>query len=176
MASTCRHRSIKGCWAYTTLIWQEHERAPAGYRSVMAKTYPPGVHQASLFECADGEWIHAATMNGLTPTSTPEEILGLDPVDPRAVYGDPELRARHEARLRDRLRPPEPATNSIEAFHDARLGAEAVNPMAEVFTHPQFVANGMAATVEDPELGSTTQIGVPVVLSRTPGAIQGGQP
>lgn len=51
-----------------------------------------------------------------------------------------------------------------------------MNPMAEVFTHPQFVANGMAATVEDPELGSTTQIGVPVVLSRTPGAIQGGQP
>ena len=48
--------------------------------------------------------------------------------------------------------------------------------MAEVFSHPQFVANGMAATVEDPELGSTTQVGVPAVLRGTPGAIQGGQP
>lgn len=48
--------------------------------------------------------------------------------------------------------------------------------MAEVFSHPQFVANGMAATVEDPELGRTTQVGVPAVLCGTPGAIQGGQP
>jgi crotonobetainyl-CoA:carnitine CoA-transferase CaiB-like acyl-CoA transferase len=48
--------------------------------------------------------------------------------------------------------------------------------MAEVFSHPQFVENGMAATVDDPELGSTTQVGVPAVLQRTPGAIRGGQP
>jgi crotonobetainyl-CoA:carnitine CoA-transferase CaiB-like acyl-CoA transferase len=48
--------------------------------------------------------------------------------------------------------------------------------MADVFAHRQFVANGMAATVEDPELGPTTQVGVPAVLRGTPGAIQGGQP
>ena len=88
----------QGVLAYTTQIWQEHERAPVGYRSVMAKTYPPGVHQTSLFECADGEWIHAATMNGMTPTRTPEDILGLEAVDQREIYADPELRARHEAR------------------------------------------------------------------------------
>ncbi len=89
----CRPSLYQGVLAYTTQIWQEHERAPAGYRSVMAKTYPPGVHQASLFECADGEWIHAATMNGLTPDAHAEEILGLEPVDQRQLYADPELRA-----------------------------------------------------------------------------------
>ena len=142
---------------------------------MMAKTYPPGVHQSTLFECADGEWIHAATMNGLASTRTPEDILGLDPVDPRQLYADPELRARHDPRLREayrcRSRP-----ELIEAFHQANLGAESVEPMAEVFSHPQFVANGMAATVDDPELGPTTQVGLPAVLTRTPGAIQGGQP
>jgi crotonobetainyl-CoA:carnitine CoA-transferase CaiB-like acyl-CoA transferase len=114
-------------------------------------------------------------MNGLTPTRTPEEILGLDPVDPRALYADPELRASHEVRLRaayvQRRR-----AELIEEFHEAGLGAEAVVPMAEVFSHPQFVTNGMAATVEDPELGLTTQVGVPAVLRGTPGAIQSGQP
>ncbi len=90
----------QGVLAYTTQIWQEHERAPKGYRTTMAKTYPPGIHQSSLFECADGEWIHAATMNGLTPTRSAEEILGLDPVDPRALYTDPVLRVQHEERLR----------------------------------------------------------------------------
>ena len=34
----------------------------------------------------------------------------------------------------------------------------------------------MVATVDDPELGRTTQIGVPINLHGTPGAIQGPQP
>jgi crotonobetainyl-CoA:carnitine CoA-transferase CaiB-like acyl-CoA transferase len=165
----------QGVLAYTTQIWQEHERPPARYRHTMAKTYPPGVHQLSLFECADGEWIHAATMNGLTPTRTQEEILGLDPVDPMAVYRDLDLRAQHQARLREAYRRHSRA-KLIETFHAAGLGAEAVTPMAEVFSHPQFVANGMAAEVEDPELGATTQVGVPAVLRGTPGGIRGGQP
>ena len=114
-------------------------------------------------------------MNGLTPTRTPEEILGVDPVDSRALSGDPDARARHEERMRAAY-----ARHSrqelVDAFHEARLGAEPVGPMAEVFAHPQFVANGMAATVDDPELGPTTQVGVPAVLSGTPGAVRGGQP
>ena len=42
--------------------------------------------------------------------------------------------------------------------------------------HPQLAANDMVATVDDPELGATTQIGVPIHLLGTPGAIQGPQP
>jgi crotonobetainyl-CoA:carnitine CoA-transferase CaiB-like acyl-CoA transferase len=166
----------QGVFAYTTMLWQEHERADASFRTMMAKTYPPGVHQISLYECADGEWIHAATMNGKTPTRSVEEILGVEqPEDPMALYTNPELRAQHESRLRQAyLR--WPREKLIAAFHDAGLGAEAVIPMADVFSHPQFVANGMAATVTDPELGDTTQVGIPAVLARTPGAIQRGQP
>ncbi|MFC2058213.1 CaiB/BaiF CoA transferase family protein [Chloroflexota bacterium] len=36
---------------------------------------------------------------------------------------------------------------------------------------PQVVHNGMRVEVDDPELGKTIQIGVPVTLSRTPGSI-----
>jgi crotonobetainyl-CoA:carnitine CoA-transferase CaiB-like acyl-CoA transferase len=165
----------QGVFAFTTMIWQEHARSDAPFRMMLAKTYPPGVHQTSLYECADGQWIHAATMNGRTPTRTPEEILGLDPVDPVALYRDPELRARHETQLRAAYRK-RTCRDLVEEFHQAGLGAEAVIPMSDVFTHPQFLANGMAATVEDPELGSTTQVGVPAVLVGTPGAIRGGQP
>jgi crotonobetainyl-CoA:carnitine CoA-transferase CaiB-like acyl-CoA transferase len=165
----------QGVFAYTTLIWQEHERADAAFRSMMAKTHPPGVHQTSLYECADGEWIHAATMNGIVPTRTPEEILGLDPVDQAALFGHPELRARQQERLREAYRR-RSCAELVEAFHDAGLGAEAVIPMAQVFAHPQFVANGLRAAVADSELGRTTQVGVPAVLRGTPGAIRGGQP
>ena len=114
-------------------------------------------------------------MNGLTPTRTPEEILGLDPVDPRALHADPELRARHEARLRaaylQRRR-----EELIEEFHEAGLGAEAVGPMAEVFSHPSSWRTGWRQPSRTPSSGSTTQVGVPAVLRGTPGAIQGGQP
>jgi crotonobetainyl-CoA:carnitine CoA-transferase CaiB-like acyl-CoA transferase len=165
----------QGVLAYTTQIWQEFERAPAGFRSILAKTYPPGVHQTSLYECADGEWIHAATMNGRAATRTPEDILGLEPVDLRALYADPDLRAAHDARLRAAYLQRD-RDDLVHEFHEAGLGAEAVTPMADVFSHPQFLANDMVATVEDPELGSTTQVGVPAVLRGTPGAIRGGQP
>ena len=42
--------------------------------------------------------------------------------------------------------------------------------------HPQLVANGMVAEIDDPELGHTTQIGTPINLLGTPGGIQGPQP
>ncbi|MCJ7671958.1 MAG: CoA transferase, partial [Acidimicrobiia bacterium] len=44
------------------------------------------------------------------------------------------------------------------------------------FAHPQLQANQMVVTVEDPDLGATTQIGVPVHLLGTPGGIRSGQP
>jgi crotonobetainyl-CoA:carnitine CoA-transferase CaiB-like acyl-CoA transferase len=165
----------QGVLAYTTQIWQEHEHANAGFRMMMQKTYPPTIHQGSIYECAGGEWVHAATMSGRDATRTVEDVLGVEPVDAAAVMRDPELRARHDERLRDAYRAWDRAA-LIDAFHEAGLGAEAIAPMADVFAHPQFVANGMAARVDDPDLGETTQVGVPAVLARTPGAVRSGQP
>jgi crotonobetainyl-CoA:carnitine CoA-transferase CaiB-like acyl-CoA transferase len=165
----------QGVLAYTTQIWQEHERASAGFRAMMQKTYPPTIHQTSIYECADGEWVHAATMSGRVPTRTVEDVLGLAPVEMAALMRDPELRAQHEERLRVAYRARDRAA-LIEAFHAAGLGAEAIVPMANVFSHPPFVANGVSVPVDDPELGATTQVGVPAVLAQTPGAVRGGQP
>ena len=53
---------------------------------------------------------------------------------------------------------------------------QAIVEPEDQFAHPQLVANQMVAPVEDPDLGSTTQIGVPIHLLGTPGAIQGAQP
>ena len=165
----------QGVLAYTTQVWQEHERAGAAFRTMMGKSYPPGIHQGSLYECAGGKWVHAATMSGRTPTSTPEEILGVERVDFSRLMADPELAAAHDARIRAAYRSRD-REELIAAFRAAGLNAEAVEPMAELFSHPQFRANGMAVAVDDPELGRTTQVGVPAVLARTPGAVRGGQP
>jgi crotonobetainyl-CoA:carnitine CoA-transferase CaiB-like acyl-CoA transferase len=165
----------QGVLAYTTQIWQEHEKAGAAFRTMMGKSYPPGIHQGSLYECADGKWVHAATMSGRTPTSTPEEILGVERVEFSRLMADPELAAAQDARVRAAYRARD-REELMAAFRAAGLNAEAVEPMAELFSHPQFRANGMAVEVDDPEIGPTTQIGVPAVLARTPGAVRGGQP
>ena len=165
----------QGVLAYTTQIWQEHERAGASFRTMMGKSYPPGIHQGSIYECAGGRWVHAATMSGRTPTRTPEEILGVERPDMSRLFADPELAAAHDSRVRAAYRAWD-REELIAAFREAGLNAEAVEPMAAVFSHPQFVANGMAVAVQDPELGAMTQVGVPAVLTRTPGGVQGGQP
>jgi crotonobetainyl-CoA:carnitine CoA-transferase CaiB-like acyl-CoA transferase len=165
----------QGVLAFTTQIWQELEHEPVGIRAMMQKSYPPGVHQATIFECAGGEWVHAATMSGGRPTRTLEEIIGLDPVDPAALYADPVARSAHQSAIRavvlrwsrDEL---------VRKLHDAGLGAEPIVPMDGFFDHPQTSDNHMAVEVDDPSLGITTQVGVPIVMSRTPGAVTGPRP
>ena len=142
---------------------------------MLAKTNPPGVHQTSLYECADG-WVHAATMNGLTAKSTLQEVAGLEAPDPAAIWSaTPQQRREADERIRRALK--ERRRDEIVAkMNESNLGAEAVIPMREAYAHPQLVANGMVVQVDDPDLGPTTQIGVPVSLSRTPGGITGPRP
>ena len=121
-------------------------------------------------------------MSGLTPTRSQDEILGIeDAPDPFTFMAMPpeereEIDARRRAAYlghdRDEL---------VREFQEGNHAAEAVITMDEALgaggsPHPQLEANGMIATVADPELGVTTQIGVPVNLMSTPGAIQGPQP
>jgi crotonobetainyl-CoA:carnitine CoA-transferase CaiB-like acyl-CoA transferase len=148
----------------------------------MAKTYPPGVHQEMIFEVADDEYVHASIMSGLPPVKTQDEILGLpnasDPerylmlsAEERAEL-TPKRRAAFKSRKRDEL---------IAEFRENNHAIEAIETMevalgANGAAHPQLVANDMIATVDDPELGHTTQVGVPIHLSGTPGGIRGPRP
>ncbi len=168
---------LQGVWLYSTQIWQWAEHAEAAVYGLMAKSHPPGVHQGMIFECADREFVHVSVMSGKTPTKTLDEILGTQPPPAEDLEGLLPLQqqnlmneARREAFLRwdcDELVAELIACNQV---------AEKIVEPEEQFAHPQLQANGMVATVEDPDLGATTQIGVPIHLLGTPGAIQGGQP
>jgi len=172
---------FQGALLYSTQIWQHVEHADAAFHDLMGKSYPPGVHQQMLFECADG-WVHTSVMSGLTPTESQDALLGLDDAPEPYVFMAmaPEerekvtvkRRAAYKTHQRDELVANFQAHNhAIEAVITAE---EALGSTGH--PHPQLVANGMVATVEDPELGRTTQIGVPINLHSTPGAIQGPQP
>ena len=163
---------FQGVLSLTTQIWNWTDQG----QFFLAKSVPPGVHQESVFECKDGKWIHAATMNGLTPTRSEASILGIAEVDMATLYSmGTEERAAYQATKRaaflnfDR-------DELVAAYHAANLGAEPVVAPHERFSHPQLQASGSVIEVIDPEIGSTTQIGPYVFLEATPGSVKGPQP
>jgi crotonobetainyl-CoA:carnitine CoA-transferase CaiB-like acyl-CoA transferase len=148
----------------------------------MAKTYPPGVHQEMIFEVADNKYVHSSIMSGLAPVKSQDALLGLpDPSDPEKYMMlspeeraelTPKRRAAYKQRERDGL---------IAEFRENNHAIEAIESMEYALgaggkPHPQLVANDMIATVDDPVFGHTTQVGVPIHLAGTPGAIRGPRP
>lgn len=163
---------LQGVMSLTTQIWNWTDMG----QFLLQKTHPPGVHQASIYECADGEWIHASTNAGVTPARSEASILGIEERSMAEIFQmDPEEHAAYEQAKRDAFRRRK-RDELIEAYHEAGLGAEAIVAPHERFAHPQLVATGTVVHVDDPEIGDTTQLGVPIFLESTPGEVKGPRP
>jgi crotonobetainyl-CoA:carnitine CoA-transferase CaiB-like acyl-CoA transferase len=168
---------LQGAWLYTTQIWQDIEKADASIYAMMAKTNPPGVHQAMIFECADNEFVHVSVMSGLPPLKSLDDVVGVEPLADSEVEGlmPMEVASKRGDRLREAFRKRK-RDDIIAELVANNHAVEAIVTPEEQFAHPQLVANDMVVTVDDPDLGPTTQIGVPIHLLGTPGAITGPQP
>lgn len=163
---------LQGVLSLTTQNWNWTDRGQFS----LPKSHPPGIHQASIYECAGGEWIHAATTSGVEPRRSEASILGLDEIPPLQILSmEPAERARYDQHKRDAYRRQDRA-GLVEAFHEAGLGAEAIVAPHEKFAHPQLRATGSVVEVLDPGAGPTTQLGPTLFLAATPGAVKGPQP
>jgi crotonobetainyl-CoA:carnitine CoA-transferase CaiB-like acyl-CoA transferase len=170
---------LQGAFLYTTQIWQHVEKADAAFHELMAKSYPPGVHQGMIFECAGRQFVHVSVMSGLAPKKSMDEILGVEPPAPEELEGllplqqqvlmSDRRRDAFKGRKRDEL---------VAEFQANNIAVEAVITMEEALSQPhaQLAANDMVVTVDDPDLGPLIQTGVPIHLFGTPGEIQGPQP
>jgi len=163
---------LQGVMSLTTQNWNWTDRGSFQ----LAKAHPPSIHQSSIFECANGEWIHAPMMAGVTPTRSESEILGVESVRPIDLLEmEPSARADYLQRRRDAFLRHDRAELVAELV-DAGLGGEAIIPPHERFDHPQLRATGSVVEVDDPEVGPTTQIGPTIFLDGTPGEVRGPQP
>lgn len=145
---------LQGALLYTTMLWQDVPEVPPAYHSSVAKTYPPGVHQLMMYECAGGEWVHWSIMSGLPQAATLEEVAQLPPGADR--------RAHYRSLDRDAF---------VAALRGANHAVEPVMPPGAILQHPQTLANGTVASVD-----GTTQMGVPIHLLGTPGSVVGPEP
>jgi crotonobetainyl-CoA:carnitine CoA-transferase CaiB-like acyl-CoA transferase len=163
---------LQGVLSLTTQNWNWTDKG----QFLLDKVHPPGIHQNSIYECANGEWIHASTMSGVAATRSEADILGVDDIPMATLWSmPPEERSEHEARRREAFKQRDRA-ELIDELHAAGLGSEAVVAPAERFDHPQLRETGGVVQVDDPEIGPTTQLGVMIFLESTPGAVKGPQP
>ncbi len=163
---------LQGIMSLTTQNWNWTDRGQFG----LVKAHPAGIHQMSVFECRDGEWVHASTQAGLTPTRSEASILGIDEVPFEALVAmTPAERAGYETAKRDAYRALD-RDEVIETLHSHGLGAEAIVAPHERWGHPQLLATGSVVRVEDPDVGPTTQLGPTIFLAATPSRVRGPQP
>jgi crotonobetainyl-CoA:carnitine CoA-transferase CaiB-like acyl-CoA transferase len=165
---------LQGVLSLTTQVWNWTDQGQ--FLLPKVKSTVAGVHQASIYECANGQWIHASTMSGVPPTRSEAEILGVDEVSPAEMSSmAPERREQHEARRREAFKRRD-RDKLVEELHAAGLGAEAIVAPHERFDHPQLQDTGGVVQVDDPEVGPTTQSGVMIFLDGTPGEVRGPRP
>ena len=162
---------LQGVLSLTTQNWNWTDKG----QFLLSKSYR-GVHQATIYECADGEWIHAATMSGIPPTRSEASILGLEEVSPMEVASmPPDERETYEVKRRAAFKAWK-RDDLVAEYHAVGLGAEAIIPPHERLKHPQALASGLVVDVVDPEVGQTTQGGPAIFLGETRGEVVGPQP
>ena len=173
---------FQGVLLFTTQIWTHIEKSRADFFGTMVKSYPPGVHQEMIYEVADDEWVHTSIMSGLTPIKSQDEILEVPGASDPSRY--PMLSAEERAAITPKRRAAYKAkgrTELIDEFRANNHAVEAIITMEETLgaggePNEQLLANDMIATVEDPDLGTLTQVGVPFHFGTTNGVIKGPRP
>ena len=168
----------QGVLAFTTMLWVWAEHGLNDLQAMMTKKYPGSGHQAEAIMTADG-WIQTPPVTQ-KKGATLHQVVGLEP--------PPDYDSYNRGRVQ-KLRPaPFDFKPFVEAFktwkrtdlldrlHEDLFQAEAILPTRDTLKHPQIVFNEMAVPVEDPEVGPTTQVGIPCKLSLTPGKVKGPRP
>lgn len=142
------------------------------------QTHPSGSAPFySLYECADGKWVQlgcvhenfiaiAAGLFGLSALiSEPRMVSGRAPLTPA---DDLEMRTAVATAVKQR-----PLAEWAELFERADVPFAPARLTEEGFDDPQVQHNRMVITLKDPAVGAVVQMGVPVEMTGTPGAVQG---
>ena len=134
-----------------------------------------------VYRAGDGEWFMLAC---LTPVFWTKLVLALDLVewlaDPRfegAPVAIPVLEDREEIAGRlESIFASQPRQHWLDFLRENDIPAGPCLSRDEYLVDPQVIHNRMKVRIEDPEVGETVQMGVPLSLSETAGGIRGPAP
>ncbi len=142
------------------------------------QTHPSGSAPFySLYECADGKWVQLGCVHeGFIANAA--RLFGLTDLiaEPRMVSGRAPLTPADDAEMRDAVAAAIKTRTQAEwsaLFEEADVPFAPARLAVESFDDPQVRHNNMVVELADPVVGPAVQMGVPVAMSATPGAIQG---
>ena len=133
----------------------------------------PTITPYESLETADGELVVAVGNDQLWRTFC--GVLGADDLadDPRFRTNKDRVAARETLRpmLVERLRA-RPAAEWLADLKAAGVPCGGVRDLEQVFTDPQVLERAMVVALDHPAAGAIRQLGVPVKLGGTPGAVR----
>ena len=133
----------------------------------------PTIVPYETLEAADGDLVVAVGNDQLWRTFC--GVLGLDELaaDPRFATNRDRVEAHDALRpiLVERLRT-RPAAAWLEQLTAAGIPCGGVRDFEQVFSDPQIIERAMVVTLDHPIAGAIRQLGVPIKLGDTPGAVR----
>jgi len=169
---------LAGAFSLQTGGIMRHEKMTSLYHGPQDPLGPIPCYR--LFEAADGRYLFVACGNsafwGKFALALERPDLVSDPCFENAPWGIPK---EHWQELNEIIEPiirTRPRGEWLTLLREADVPCAPVLTRAEFIDHPQTRALGMRRAVDDPVLGSTIQLGVPVTLNANPGDISGPAP
>ena len=131
----------------------------------------------SVFECADGEWIQIGCIHSGFVDLAAAVIGVAGDIAANPEFGDGRWPRTESARKRlfdmvaDKLRS-RPSAEWIADLRAADVPCDVVRTAEQAMSDAQILHNGLVQEVDDPLLGKTRMIGLPIALSETPGFVR----
>ena len=168
---------LAGAFAMQTGAILSHPEMLRLFSSRMNPLGPIPVYR--LYKAQD-DWLFVACGN---PTFWNKFCLAVDKpewvADPRYERAPWGVAPEHRDELADSIASvlsAKPREEWLRILHKNDVPCAPVTSRQEFIDHRQTIHNGMRVEVRDPRLGKTVQMGVPLRLSATPGAIKGPAP
>ena len=135
----------------------------------------------SVFECADGEWLQIGCIHsGFVDLAS--AVIGVaDAIASDPSFGDGRWPATEDARKRlfdivaDKIRS-RPSDEWIRELWAADVPCDLTRSAQDAMSDPQIIHDGLVQNIDDPALGSTEMMGLPIKLTQTPGRIRVPRP
>jgi crotonobetainyl-CoA:carnitine CoA-transferase CaiB-like acyl-CoA transferase len=159
----------QGVLSFTTQLWQDPEHRVEPWFEIGFEPRP------SIYECADGLWVHSMHFAGGRgkDRGIVWEILGIDPPDlewsPTGGQAFEELIKEAIGRMNRQ--------DLLDQFWAHEIAIAPVRHAHEALEDEQVINNGMSVVVDDPVHGPVRQAGISFRLHGAPTpAVQGPQP
>ena len=159
----------QGVLAFTTQLWQDAEHRVEPWFEIGFEPRP------SIYECADGLWVHSMHFAGGRgkDRSVVWEILGVDAPD---LEWSPTGAQAFDEVVRDAIGRMK-RQDLLDRFWANEIAIAPVRHAHEALEDEQVINNGMSVVVDDPRLGPVRQAGISFRVHAAPTPrVQGPQP